>query len=193
MKKIEQVCVYCASSQRIDEKYFEAARGLAETLAPRHVTVVFGGGGRGLMGALADRMLELGGKVIGIIPEFMKKVEWDHKGVTELRVVETMHQRKHAFIQNVDAIIALPGGVGTLEELLEAITWKRLGLVTVPIVIVNTDGYYDPLIQMLDRCIREDFMHPDHTQMWSIVRRPEDVIAAIENAPNWDEDVLGIA
>jgi uncharacterized protein (TIGR00730 family) len=188
-----QVCVYCASSTKVAEKYFQATDALADVLAAHNITVVYGGGAVGLMGRLADRMLALGGHVIGIIPDFMKAVEWEHKGVSKLHVVMDMHERKKRFFEGTDAIIALPGGCGTLEELLEAITWKRLGLVTAPIVIINTDGFYDPLIQMLDRCVDENFMRAEHKAMWQVIQHPSELMEAISNAVEWDENKIQIA
>jgi uncharacterized protein (TIGR00730 family) len=190
MKRIQQVCVYCASSTKVAEKYFQAADELAEVLAAEGITVVYGGGAVGLMGRIADRMLALGGHVVGIIPDFMKAVEWEHKGVSRLHVVMDMHERKKRFFEGTDAIVALPGGCGTLEELLEAITWKRLGLVTAPIIIVNSDGFYDPLLEMLDRCVEENFMRAEHKAIWQVIARPSELMQAIEEAVEWDERAI---
>ncbi|HPV57420.1 MAG TPA: TIGR00730 family Rossman fold protein, partial [Tenuifilaceae bacterium] len=137
-----KVCVYCASSNKVDEKYFKATEILAKNLAKNGITSVYGGGSNGLMGCLADTALHEGGKVIGILPHFMDKVEWGHKNLTELILVKDMHERKRLLIEGVDAVVALPGGCGTLEELMEVITLKRLGKFTKPIIILNTDGFY---------------------------------------------------
>ncbi len=170
------ICIYCASSSNIDEKYFKEAERIAEIMVERKIITVFGGGSTGLMGCIADKVIELNGEIIGIMPNFMKAIEWDHKGVYNFHFVEDMHARKKKFIDSSDALIALPGGTGTLEELLEAITLKRLGLHSLPIYIVNTDGYYDPLIEMLNRTIEEKFMKEDDDKLWTIVNDAEDLI-----------------
>lgn len=187
---LSQICVYCASSNLVDQKYFEAAEGLGDELARNQITLIYGGGSSGLMGSIADRVLSKGGKVIGIIPDFMQKVEWAHKGVTELHIVGDMHARKKRFLDGTDALVALPGGCGTLEELLEAITLKRLGLFNKPIVLLNTRGFYDPLLDMLKRCVDEKFMNADAEKMWSVVAFPDQVIPAILNAPRWHENAI---
>ncbi len=193
MKTISQVCVYCASSTKIADKYFAAADALAAVLADNGITLIYGGGAVGLMGRMADQMLAKGGDVIGVIPDFMTAVEWEHKGVTQMHVVMDMHQRKRRFFEGTDAIVALPGGCGTLEELLEAITWKRLGLVTAPIIIVNTDGFYDPLIAMLDRCVEENFMRAEHKAIWQVISHPTELLQAIAQAADWDENAIATA
>lgn len=191
--QIKSVCVYCASSMQADPSYREAAKRLGFVLGEAGIDVVYGGGRDGSMGAVADGALEAGGRVIGILPTFMHDVEPGHPGITELKLVGSMHVRKHAMIENVDAAIALPGGSGTFEELLEAITWKRLSLFLKPIVILNTHRYYDPLIKMLDVSIEQKFMDARHGSMWSVVEKPEDVIDAIKNAPKWDESSRSFA
>jgi uncharacterized protein (TIGR00730 family) len=188
-----QVCVYCASSDQIDAAYFKDTERLAELLVERGINVVYGGGGSGLMGCLATTMVRKGGHIKGIMPHFMKDVEWAHKEVKEFLFVADMHERKKAFLQNTDALIALAGGCGTFEELFEAITLKKLGLFTKPIVILNTNGYYDPLVEMLDRSIREGFMGEVHAQMWTVVSTPEEIIPAILNAAPWSEDAIKFA
>jgi uncharacterized protein (TIGR00730 family) len=193
MKPISQVCVYCASSTKVADKYFQAADELAQVLAAEKITLIYGGGAVGLMGRIADRMLALGGEVIGVIPDFMTAVEWEHKGVSRMHVVMDMHQRKRRFFEGTDAIVALPGGCGTLEELMEAITWKRLGLVTAPIIIVNTDGFYDPLLHMLDRCVDENFMRAEHKQIWQVIAQPSELLQAIAEAVEWDANAIATA
>ncbi|MPN39466.1 LOG family protein YvdD [bioreactor metagenome] len=145
------------------------------------------------MGKIADTVLERGGKVTGIIPGFMCEVEWNHKGLTELILVETMHERKEKLADLADAAVALPGGCGTMEELLEVITWKRLGIFTKPIIICNVDGYFDPLIEMLNRSVDENFMGKEHRAMWTVVSSPEKVMEAIENSVQWDENARNFA
>jgi len=188
-----KICVYCASSAKIDKSYFKAAENLARLFIKEKIEVVFGGGAVGLMGKIADTIIANGGKIKGIIPRFMNEVEWAHKGVSDLEITETMHERKTKFLQGVDALVALPGGTGTLEELLEAITLKRLGQFTKPIIILNTNDFYNPLIQMLEKCVSENFMHKKHLQMWTFVKEPEEVIDAINKASVWYKDAIHFA
>ena len=188
-----RICVYCASSAKIDEIYFEATERLAKVLVNSNVQVIYGGGGHGLMGKLADTVLAQGGQIKGIMPQFMNEVEWAHKNVTDIEFTKTMHERKAKFLENIDALIALPGGTGTLEELLEAITLKRLGQFTKPIIILNTNGYYDPLILMLERCVEEKFLRPIHAEMWTFVHQPEEVMSAINQSMEWDENAISFA
>jgi uncharacterized protein (TIGR00730 family) len=188
-----RICIYCASSAKIDETYFEATERLAKILVNSGVQVIYGGGGHGLMGKLADTVLAQGGQIKGIMPQFMNEVEWAHKSVTDFEFTKTMHERKAKFLENIDALIALPGGTGTLEELLEAITLKRLGQFTKPIIILNTNGYYDPLILMLKRCVEEKFLRPIHAEMWTFVHQPEEVMSAINQSMEWDENAISFA
>ncbi len=188
-----RICIYCASSSKIDEVYFDATERLAKILVNSKVQVIYGGGGHGLMGKLADTVLAQGGQIKGIMPQFMNEVEWAHKSVTDIEFTKTMHERKAKFLENIDALIALPGGTGTLEELLEAITLKRLGQFTKPIIILNTNGYYDPLIQMLERCVEEKFLRPMHAEMWTFVHQPEEVMSAINQSMEWDENAISFA
>ncbi len=190
---IQKVCVYCASSRKSHPEYLEAANRLGKVLAQHLVTVVYGGGSAGSMGELANGALSEGGKVIGVLPHFMNDLDWGHRSLTELRLVADLHARKRLMIEHVDAIIALPGGSGTLEELFEAITWKRLGLYLNPIVIVNTRDFFAPCIALLETCIRERFMDARHSSMWVVVDKPEDVIQAIKSAPQWPASALNFA
>ncbi|HZM48838.1 MAG TPA: TIGR00730 family Rossman fold protein [Vicinamibacteria bacterium] len=185
--------MYCASSTEAHPEHYEATRKLGRLLAEAGITIVYGGGSVGSMGALADAALAAGGRLVGILPKFMNDLEWGHKSLTELRLVDDMHHRKRMMIEESDAIVALPGGSGTFEELLEAITWKRLGLVVSPIVIVNVRGFYDPLRELLDRAIAERFMDERHRAMWTFVDSPEDVLAAIRAAPEWSSDARAFA
>ncbi len=186
-RTIGRVCVYCASSEAVEEVYLQAAYRLGKILAENSVTVVYGGGAVGSMGRLAEGALARNGTVIGVIPRFMQELEWGHGRLTELHVVEDMRERKHRMLTGADAAIALPGGCGTLEELLEAITLKRLGIYLNPIVLVNTRRFFDPLIELLQRAVRERFMNPEHGlgRMWQAVERPEQVLDAIRTAAPW--------
>jgi uncharacterized protein (TIGR00730 family) len=190
---IQTVTVYCASSRQTDARFPGAARRLGAHLAQGGVTVLYGGGAAGSMGALASGALAAGGRVVGVLPRFMADLEWGHAGLSELRLVEDMHARKHAMLTSGDAVVALPGGCGTFEELLEAITWKRLGLYTGPIAILNQDGFYDPLLELLEGCIRERFMDERHAAMWVAVSEPEEVLPALWAAPPWDPEARRFA
>ena len=157
-----KICVYCASSAKIDKIYFDATEKLAKIFVKNNIEVIYGGGAVGLMGKLADTIIENGGKIKGIMPKFMNDIEWAHKKVTDFEFTETMHERKSRFLEGVDGLVALPGGSGTLEELLEAITLKRLGQFTKPIVILNTNEFYNPLKEMFEKCVSEYFLTEKH-------------------------------
>jgi uncharacterized protein (TIGR00730 family) len=188
-----RICVYCASSDHADPAYRDAATELGHHLAEAGHSIVYGGGSRGSMGAVADGALEAGGTVVGILPRFMADLEWGHPGLTELQLVEDMRERKHRLLTGSDAVVALPGGCGTLEEVFEAITLKRLGLYFNPIVFLNTRNFYAPLLGFMDQVIEERFMHTDHAAMWQSVDTPEQVLPAIRSAPRWREDARNIA
>jgi uncharacterized protein (TIGR00730 family) len=188
-----RICVYAASSPQAAPVYMEAARALGESLARNRCTVVYGGGSQGLMDALADGALAAGGEVIGILPKFMADLEWGHPGLTHLDLVEDMRERKHKLLTGSDAVIALPGGCGTLEELFEAITLKRLGLYFNPILLLNTKAFYTPLQSFLQQVIEEKFLNPEHAQMWSLVDAPEQVLPTIAATPRWREDARNYA
>ena len=179
------VCVYCASSRSAHPEYRRAAYRLGEVLAEQGIAIVYGGGAVGSMGALADGALGRRGRVVGILPRFMAELEWGHRGLTELKLVEDMRTRKHLMLTGAQAAIALPGGSGTLEELFEALTLKRLGLFLGPIVLVNTRGYFEPLRAVLEASVRERFMDERHLGMWQIVEQPDQVPAALESAAEW--------
>lgn len=180
------VCVYCASSRQAHPAFRDSARRLGELLAAQGRAIVYGGGAVGSMGALADGALAKGGRVIGVLPRFMEQLEWAHAGV-ERRVVADMHERKRTMLELAQAVVALPGGCGTFEELLEAMAWKRLGLWNGPIVIVNERGFYDPLRSLLERAVGERFMDERHAAMWTVAESVEAVPDAIRDAPFWDQ------
>lgn len=188
-----RICVYCASSEQTDPAYRAAARQLGERLADAGCSVIYGGGSGGSMGALADGALARGGEVIGVLPRFMADLEWGHAGLTRLELVEDMRERKHRLLTGSDAVIALPGGCGTLEELFEAITLKRLGLYFNPIILLDTLGFYAPLDAFLQQVIAARFMNPEHAAMWQRVAAPEDVLPAIRATPRWREDARDYA
>ena len=188
-----KLCVYCASSAKVNPPFFRATARLATIFVKNNIDIVYGGGSIGLMGHLADTILQEGGNIQGIMPKFMKDIEWAHPDVTDMIVTETMHERKAKFLEGVDGLVALPGGSGTLEELLEAITLKRLGKFNKPIVILNTDGFYSPLQAMLEKCVWERFMDERHLQMWKMVAEPEEVLFALKNAKAWSVDAISFA
>ena len=192
MVTLDRVCVYCASSRQSDVAFRDAAHRVGAHLARAGLTIVYGGGAVGSMGALADGALSAGGRVIGVLPRFMSDLEWGHAGIA-LQVVADMHERKRTMLDLSQAVVALPGGCGTWEELLEAMAWKRLGLWNGPIVVLNQDGFYDPLVQLLDRAIVERFMDPRHGSMWSVAASPEEVVPAVRNAPSWAEEARSFA
>lgn len=193
MNKITSVCVYCTSSTKIDSAYFEAARELGTLLGQRHIRLINGAGGIGLMSATADAVLAAGGEVTGVIPHFMVEQGWQHKGLTEMIEVENMHQRKQKMADLSDAVVALPGGCGTLEELLEIITWKQLGLYLNPIVILNTNGFFDPLLAMLQRAMDENFMRQQHGAIWHVASTPQEAVELIHTIPVWDSSIRKFA
>jgi len=190
---VQSVCVYCSSSNRSSPVYLEAAARLGRILAENRITIVYGGGSLGSMGRLAIAAMESGGRVIGVLPRFMDELEWGNRELSELRIVEDMHERKRVMLELSEAAIALPGGCGTLEELFEAITWKRLGLYFGPVVLVNVNGFFDPCIELLNRCVDERFMDEKHRAMWSVAREPEEVIATLGAAGEWSRDARNFA
>ena len=189
----KSVCVYCASSTKIDERYVDAARRLGELLADKGIRIVNGAGSIGLMRAVSDAALARGGEVTGVIPAFMVEQGWHHESLTELRVTDTMHERKRLMADLSDGAIALPGGCGTMEELLELVTWKQLGLYLHPIVVLNTNGYFAPLLAMLRRATEEHFMRPEHLAIWQVAETPEEAVRLLETTPEWDKNVRKLA
>ena len=193
MSEIKRVTVYAASSSQVSSEYIDAAAELGRTLAAEGIEIVYGAGKVGLMGALADAALDAGGKVTGVIPQFMVDNGWCREKLTNLIVTPDMHTRKEKIVSLADATIALPGGVGTLEELMEIITWKQLGLYADPIVILNTRGYFNPLKEMLERAVEEKFMREIHRNLWSIADTPRQVADLIRNTPQWDTAISKMA
>lgn len=189
----QRVSVFCASSNKVDKIYFDAARKLGLALAEHGIAANYGGGGVGLMGKLADTMMEAGGSIRGIIPQFMVDQGWNHPLVKDMFIVKDMHERKKRLTENIDAFIALPGGVGTLEELLEMMTHKQLGQVLVPIIIINTNQFFDPFLEMLRKMVEEQFMREIHQNIWQVIEDPEDVVKAIEHSPVWDGSAIKYA
>ena len=182
-EKKGNVCVFGASSANIDARYTDDARELGRRLAENGWRCVNGGGSVGLMGAVTDGTLDAGGEVTGVIPKFMVDNGWCYDRLEDVVVTADMHQRKQIMSEMADAVIALPGGVGTLEELLETLTWRQLGLVKTPIIILNSLGYYDNLLSMLSHAIDEGFMKQSHARLWQVATTPEQAIALLDDCP----------
>ena len=193
MNEIKNVCVYSASSTKIAPVYFEAAEELGQILASRGINLVNGAGCLGLMCHISDAVLAAGGTVTGVIPHFMVEQGWHHKGLTRLIETETMHERKRMMADLSDGIIALPGGCGTMEELLEIITWKQLGLYLNPIVILNVNGFYDPLLALLENAIDQRFMRPEHKNIWQVASTPEEAVNLLYSTPLWSKEIRKFA
>jgi uncharacterized protein (TIGR00730 family) len=183
MTDIRSLCVYCGSSDLGPPSHRLAAAKLGEILAKEGVELVFGGGRVGLMGVIADSTLSNGGRVTGIIPDHLIRAEVGHGNVSELIVVDSMHVRKETMFQRSDAFAILPGGPGTLDETFEILTWKQLRLHDKPVVVVNIDGYWGPLEELLDHMIAQGFAQPAHRKLFTVVTRIEDVLPALALQP----------
>ena len=193
MNQIQNVCVYSASSTKIAPVYFATAEELGRLLAIRGINLINGAGSIGLMAATSNAALAAGGTVTGVIPRFMVEQGWNHTGLTRLVETETMHERKQLMAEMSDGVIALPGGCGTMEELLEIITWKQLGLYLKPIVILNVNGFYNPLLEMLQQAIDENFMRREHGSIWQVATTAEEAIELLYTTPWWNTEVRKFA
>lgn len=190
---IQSICIYCASSTQIDACYFDAARDLGRKMAQAGITLVNGAGNLGLMQASTDGCLEAGGKAIGVIPTFMINENWCHTGMTQIVETPNMHIRQEKMAELSDAAIILPGGCGTMAELFELITWKQLGLYLKPIIILNIRGYFDPVLQQLQRAADENFMRQQHTAIWQVAETVEQALQMAQDTPLWDTSVRRFA
>ncbi len=188
-----RVCIFASSSSRIDSRYADAASELGYLLPKANMEIIFGGGGLGLMGKLADAVIKNKGTITGVIPSFMKDEGWDHSDVSEMIVTPDMGERKKRMFAMSDAIVALPGGVGTLEELSEAITLKQLGLYRGPVIILNTLDFYKPLIDFFENMISGNFLRCEHKGMWEIANDPEEVITLLMKNDTLIQDPRKIA
>ncbi len=182
MKRLNSLCVYCGSSSQVDPRYRDAAIRLGELLAENRITLVYGGGRVGLMGLMADACLQAGGAVIGVIPDFLRRAEVGHGAVTELVVVDNMHERKRTMFERSDGFVILPGGLGTLDETFEILTWKQLRLHDKPIVAVDIAGYWQPLAALIDHVIGAGFARPEMRQLLTVVDRIDQVLPALARA-----------
>ncbi len=183
MRRIDSVCVYCGSSARVRGSHREAAQRFGALLAESGIRLVFGGGRVGLMGLLADAALARGGEVIGVIPEFLRELEVGHANCTELIVTDSMHSRKRRMAELSDGFVILPGGLGTLDETFEIITWKQLGLHDKPIVVCDVDGFWQPLEALIANLIREHYVRPEHQHLFRTVAGIDEVLPALETMP----------
>ena len=189
MNKIRSICVYCGSSPGRDEVYVKAGHLLGRSIAKAGLRLVYGGGTKGIMGAVADGALRAGGKVTGIIPRFLMNKEATESALTrldELLITENMHERKHAMFEKSDAFVALPGGIGTVEEIVEVMTWAQLGHHRKPIVYANINGFWDPMLALIDHMKVEGFVHTTHLVQPLVVDDPEAVVSAIMVAAGAD-------
>ena len=187
------VCVFASSSSRTDNEYVQAASELGALFARAGMNVIYGGGGIGLMGVLADAVIGNGGSITGVIPSFMNDEGWGHRYVKEMIITTDMGDRKRNMFSRADAVVALPGGIGTLEELAEAITLKQLGLFMGPVVILNTLNFYKSLIDFLEHMVAGNFLRAEHKGIWVIADTPKDVLAALSNDNGWIDDPRKIA
>ena len=187
------VAVFAASSSKVDYEYFQAASLLGKLFAEADITAIFGGGGIGLMGSLADTMLSDNGKIIGVIPRFMVDEGWNHLGIADMIITNTMSERKNKIFELADAVVALPGGIGTLEELTEAITLKQLGLWDGHIILLNTKRYYDNLSSFFETMVNGNFMRREHKTIWKVADTPEEIMGLLEPYDTKDEEWRKIA
>jgi uncharacterized protein (TIGR00730 family) len=177
---MNSICVYCGSARQASPEFFRAATRMGGLLAKRGLTLVYGGGRTGLMGALADSVMKSGGRVIGVLVESMNTPELAHTRLTRLEVTATIHQRKSRMYELADGYIALPGGYGTLDELFETLTWAQIGEHSKPVGLLNVNGYYDALLTMLDRAVEEKFLFPEHRRALLCDSQPEPLLDAMQ-------------
>ena len=193
MNKGKKIAVYCASSTQIDDCYFKDARRLGQLMGEQGVTLINGAGNMGLMAESANGCLEAGGKAIGVIPTFMIKEGWCHNGMTQIIETTDMHERQAKMAEMNDAGIFLPGGIGTFAEMTELIMWKQLGLYLKPIVLLNTGGYFDSMLNTLHQAIKENFMRPVHADTWCVAPTPEEALRMALETPLWDTSIRRFA
>jgi uncharacterized protein (TIGR00730 family) len=190
MTQIRSLCVLCGSREGTDPAYREAAIRLGRLIAEHDVRLVYGGGSIGLMGIIADAVLSSGGEVVGVIPDFLIRSEIGHRLLTDLVITGSMHDRKRRMFEMADAFVVLPGGLGTLDETFELITWRQLRLHDSPIIVLDIDGYWTPLLSLIDATVAAGFAHPSTTDLFTVVRTPEEVLPALARAASSKEEVL---
>ena len=182
MQAPKSICVYCGSSDRGRDSHRTAAYDLGATLAQNQIRLVYGGGDIGLMGIVADSVLEHDGDVTGVIPQFLMDMEVGHDGCTELIITKNMHERKQRMAELSDAFVILPGGLGTLDEAFEILTWRQLRLHDKPVIFVNVDDFWSPLLAMIDNQITENYVRAEHRHLYDVVARIEDILPMIERS-----------
>jgi uncharacterized protein (TIGR00730 family) len=180
---LKRVCVYCSSSDSKDGAVEQEIRAFGRELAKRGVVLVYGGSSKGLMGAIADEVLAAGGKVTGVIPKALEGRESAHRGLTELQVVSTMHEREQRMFDLSDAFVAFPGGFGTMEEIIEMLTWKQMGIHGKPIVIANIGGYFDPLLAQFEAAIRNNYVRGEDRILFAVAESTKAILTLLEGAP----------
>ncbi|MDO4512137.1 MAG: TIGR00730 family Rossman fold protein [Bacteroidales bacterium] len=180
MEKKGKICVFGASSDRLENTFTETAYELGTLMAERGWDCVNGAGSAGLMRAVSDGVLDAGGHVTGVIPQFMVDNGWQYSRLPQLEITTDMHTRKERMVQLADAFIVLPGGCGTIEEAMEIYTWRQLGIINKPIILLSTVGFYKPLVEMIDRCGTLGFMQRSHTRLWKVARTPKDALDKLE-------------
>ena len=183
MKTISSLCVFCGSSTRVGEAHRAAAERLGKLIAERGIRLVYGGGRVGLMGILADAVIAGGGEVVGVIPEFLTQLELAHPTLTELRTVDTMHERKQLMSELADGFVVLSGGFGTLDETFEVLSWKQLGLHDKPVVLVSVAGFWEPFRSLVEGLVSEGFARPEHAKLFTLVASVDDVFGALAATP----------
>ena len=189
MSEIKSICVYCGSSGKVRETYRETAINLGKLMAESGIRLVYGGGQVGLMGLVADSVMSNGGEVTGIIPHFLDELEVGKSDVTQFIKTDNMHDRKMKMAELSDAFIALPGGLGTLDETFEILTWKQLGLHSKPILILNVDGYWDDLLKLIDHQISENFARPENRQLFDVATTPDEAVKVLLEATPFNHNI----
>lgn len=189
----KKVAIFCASSHHIDEIYMQHAKKLATLLVENQYHILYGGGGKGLMGTVANEVLNNNGSITGIIPHFMVELEWQHSGVNDMVLVDNMAERKKLLTTDIEGVIVLPGGIGTFEETMEVLSMKKLGAFFAPVIFLNTKNYYDPLLKMLQNASNEKFMRDIHLKLWDIANKPEDVLGYLKQGGSWPKNSIEFA
>jgi uncharacterized protein (TIGR00730 family) len=180
---LKRICVYCSSAGAREEAVEKELRSFGREIAKRGIALVYGGSSRGLMGALADEVLAAGGKVTGVIPKALEGREAAHRSLSELKVVSTMHEREQLMFELADAFVAFPGGFGTMEEIIEMLTWKQLGIHGKPIVIANVGGYFNPLLQQFELAIQKKYARPEDRILFAVAENTDAILTFLEGAP----------